>query len=109
MRSILEIRSPSNGTGWADRYTFSGADDRLLRECLDGLADYTTEPPAKPDRWTAAMLFSDNEKAVGMGINAAPRTEVRAWTSDGALRLAEVLPERLADLRDAIVERFAQA
>ena len=54
------------------------------------------------------MLFSDNEKALGMGINAAPRAEVQAWTLDGALELAECLPERLKDLRDAIVERFAQ-
>jgi len=61
------------------------------------------------DRWRAAMLFSDDDKALLMGINAAPRAEVRAWTSDGALQLAEVLPERLGDLRNAIIERFAQA
>lgn len=54
------------------------------------------------------MVFSDDEKALHMGLNAAPPAEVRAWTAEGALELAEILPERLADLRDAIVERFAQ-
>jgi hypothetical protein len=107
--SILEIRSPSNGTGWADSWTFSGADDRLLRECLEKLADYVTEPPVtKADRWRAAMAFSDDEKALHMGINAAPSSEVRAWTSDGALRLAEILPARLASVREAIIRRFAE-
>ena len=63
----------------------------------------------KSDRWRAAMVFSDDDKALLMGLNAAPYAEVRAWTADGALRLAEVLPERLGDLRDAIIERFAHA
>jgi hypothetical protein len=121
VRSILELRSPSNGTGWGDTWTFSGTDDRLFRDCLDGLAEHATEPPierrtrqktshvaTKSDRWRAALLFSDDDKALRVGINAAPRAEARAWTSDGALQLAEVLPEQLGDLRDAIIERFAQ-
>jgi len=109
VRSILEIRSPSNGTGWADRWTFSGADDRVLRKCLEDLAEYVTEPPVtKADRWRAAMVFSDDEKAVHIGINAAPATEIRAWTSDGALKLAEILPARLSSVRDAIIRRFAE-
>jgi hypothetical protein len=54
------------------------------------------------------MLFSDDDKALRMGINAAPRAEARAWTSDGAVQLAEVLPEQLGDLREAVIERFAQ-
>ena len=109
MRSILEIRSPSNGTGWADRWTFSGADDRVLRKCLEDLAEYVTEPPVtKADRWRAAMVFSDDENAVHMGIDAAPSTEIRAWTSDGALKLAEILPARLSSVRDAIIRRFAE-
>lgn len=110
MRSILEIRSPSNGTGWADSWTFSGADDRALRDCLEGLEAYATEPPLgrrAPDRWRAAMLFSDHERSVSLGIGAAPREHLRAWTADGALQLAAVLPDRLGDLRDAIIERFA--
>jgi hypothetical protein len=109
VRSVLEIRSPSNGTGWADCWTFSGADDRLLRDCLEDLAEYATEPPVtKADRWRAALLFSDDAKALHMGINAAHSTEIRAWTSDGALRLAEILPARLASVRDAIIRRFDQ-
>jgi hypothetical protein len=110
MRSFLEIRSPSNGTGWRDSWTFSGADDRLLRECLEDLAVYVTEPPVtKADRWRAAMVFSDDEKAVRMGIDAVPGTEIRAWTSDGALKLAEILPPRLVSVRDAIIRRFDEA
>jgi hypothetical protein len=107
MRSFLEIRSPSNGTGWRHSWTFSGADDRLLRECLEHLAEYVTEPPVtKADRWRAAMVFSDDERAVQMGINAVPGTEIQAWTLDGALALAEILPARLVSVRDAIVRRF---
>jgi hypothetical protein len=110
VRSVLEIRSPSNGTGWADWWAFSGADDRLLRDCLEDLAEYTTEPPVtKADRWRAAVLFSDDDKAVHMGIDAAPSAEIRAWTSDGALHLAEILPARFASVRDAIIRRFDQA
>jgi len=109
MRSILELRSPSNGTGWRDSWTFSGADDRLLRDHLEALAQHVTEPPTESDRWRAAMLFSDDDGALRMGINAAPAGEVRAWTAEGALQLAELLPERLGDVRDAILARFAQA
>ena len=109
VRSVLEIRSPSNGTGWRDSWTFSGADDRLLRDCLEELAEYATEPPVtKADRWRAAMVFSDNDRALSVGIDAAPSTEIRAWTSDGALRLAEILPARLASVHDAIIRRFDQ-
>ncbi|MDA0167894.1 hypothetical protein OJ998_02260 [Solirubrobacter taibaiensis] len=107
---MLEIRSPSNGTGWADRWTFSGADGRLLRDCLEELAEYATEPPVtKADRWRAAMVFTDDENALRLGLGAAPRSEIRAWTSDGALQLAEILPARLASVRDAIIHRFTQA
>ncbi|RKQ90207.1 hypothetical protein C8N24_0006 [Solirubrobacter pauli] len=106
---MLEIRSPSNGTGWADHWTFSGADDRLLRACLEELAEYVTEPPVtKADRWRAAMLFTDDENALRLGLGAAPSSDIRAWTSDGALQLAEILPERLSSVRDAIIQRFAQ-
>ena len=31
----------------------------------------------------------------------------KAWTTQGALQLAEILPERLSDLRTAILERFS--
>jgi hypothetical protein len=73
-------------------------------------ARQTTSPVArKPDRWRAAMLFSDHAQALHMGIAAAPREEVRAWTSEGALQLAEVLPERFGEVRVAIVKRFAPA
>lgn len=98
-----------NGTGWRDTWTFGGADDRPLRACLEDLAEYVTEPPIERRKtWRAAMPFSDDHRALRMGIDAAPRAEARAWASDGALQLAEILPERLGDLRDAIIERFAQ-
>jgi hypothetical protein len=37
---------------------------------------------------------------------APPRAE-HAWTADGALHPATLLPDQLSDLRDAIQRRFA--
>ncbi|WP_121247340.1 hypothetical protein [Solirubrobacter pauli] len=118
VHSVLEIRSPSNGTGWADEWTFTGADDRLLRELLGQLTNHETEPPAEvwddrklrhailaDDRWRAAMLWWDDDTP--RVIDLSNRRARKAWTSDGALQLADILPERFSDVRDAIVRRFA--
>ncbi|RKQ90541.1 hypothetical protein C8N24_0347 [Solirubrobacter pauli] len=40
-------------------------------------------------------------------IDLSNRRARKAWTSDGALQLADILPERFSDVRDAIVRRFA--
>jgi hypothetical protein len=99
MRSRLEVRSPSHGTGWAETWVFSGNDDRVLRDCLDELEAFRA--PDGADRWTAALVFEENPS----GTADVPRT----WTPDGARRLAELLPEQLTDLRDAIGARFGRS
>jgi hypothetical protein len=62
------------------------------------------------DRWLAAMLLFPSEVR---GINHRyTHTQFRAeqaWTAAGALRLAERLPDELADLGSAIEGRFAGA
>jgi len=119
VRSVLELRSPSNGTGWAEAWSFSGADDRLLRECLRSLDECATAPPREgrdprrgrhviddEDRWRAAMLLWADERAERRA-RLAPLQADEAWTIEGALQLAEILPERLSDLRAAILARFS--
>jgi hypothetical protein len=117
VRSALELRSPSNGTGWSDRWSFSGVDDRLLRESLAQLAAFATPPPKEDwslkarrhilaeDRWRAAMLLWPDEPTT-RHMPTDRRCAEAAWTADGALALAELLPDRLADLRDGILARF---
>jgi hypothetical protein len=119
VQSRLELRSPSNGTGWGDTWTFSGPDDRMLRECLDQLDAYVTPAPAErhdrrrgsvidaPDRWTAAMLLYSVEPAALGRLPAETFWADAAWTAAGAIQLAEILPEWLVDLRADILQRFA--
>jgi hypothetical protein len=72
--SRLELRSPSGGTGTGEHWSFGGADDRLLRDCLDELAEFVTDAPLEEwdnrvrrhvvvaeDRWRAAMLLWPDE------------------------------------------------
>lgn len=117
MRSELEVRSPNQGTGWADSWTFSGRDESTLRDCLAHLDAYLTPAPIEhwnpkkhrrvieaEDRWRAAMLLFTNEE---YDRQHAPEIQAeRAWTVDGALHLAELLPDDLADVRDGIQRRF---
>jgi hypothetical protein len=120
VRSALELRSPSNGTGWCETWTLSGVDDRLLRDCLQQLVEFATKPPTEvwdhhamrhlvrdEDRWRAAMLLWPDEPSERGRVSFEPRRAEDAWTAAGALRLAEILPERLDDLRAAILVRFS--
>jgi hypothetical protein len=119
VRSLLELRTPSEGTGWSETWTFTGADDRLLRDCLHQLAAFTTEPPAElwdphamrhviqdDDRWRAAMLLWPDEPWERHKVSFHPRRADAAWTAPGAVQLAQLLPDRLDDLRAAIRTRF---
>lgn len=53
------------------------------------------------------MLWWDEDtpRVIALGNRRARN----AWTSDGALQLAEILPERFSDVRDEIVRRFARS
>lgn len=118
MRCLLELRSPNNGTGTGETWEFSGVDGRALQECLGELDDFTTDAPVErhtlkeghvveaEDRWRAAMLLWPDETLQRGRISFDPVRADGAWTPDGARRLAEILPERLDDLRSAIVARF---
>ena len=97
MRSFLILNTPWRGTGNRSPWTFSGADDGALRECLDQLAGWVALDP--DDRWTAALVFGFS--------GSASHERQRAWTLDGALALAELLPDSLDDLRDELLESFA--
>jgi hypothetical protein len=56
--------------------------------------------------WLAAMLLWPDEPSERGRMTFDPIQADEAWTAEGALRLAELLPERLDDLRAAIVARF---
>jgi hypothetical protein len=118
VRCLLELRSPNRRTGSGETWAFSGADGRALRQCLDQLDDFMTDPPVErhtlkeghvveaEDRWRAAMLLWPDEPSRRGRISSARVRADAAWTPGGALRLAEILPERLEDLRAAITTRF---
>jgi hypothetical protein len=97
VRSYLILNSPWQGTGNRSWWSFSGAEDRALRNCLDRLDSFATAE--LEDRWTAAIVFGF--------LDRGPLKRERAWTIEGAMTLAELLPESLADLRDDVVGRFA--
>jgi hypothetical protein len=115
----LELRSPASGTGTGEHWAFSGRDGRLLVEALDGVEAYAVEAPLEiydfrthrrvvqdDDRWRAAMLLWPDEPATRHQSNFDPRRADAAWSADGALALADLLPERLADLAEALRKRF---
>jgi hypothetical protein len=124
MQSALELRSPSDGTGWAETWTFSGRDEQILRDCLLALDPHATPAPEEPwdgqrhaysvvgdERWQAAMLLFAIDpawEAHGWSLPTARQAEA-AWTADGARRLADMLPDALGDLRTAIRQRFGAA
>jgi hypothetical protein len=101
-------------------WTFSGAEGRLLRDCLDQIDGFLTEPPLEvwdrhalrhviedQDRWRAAMLLWPDEPSERGRVSVAAVRADAAWTAAGALRLAEILPERLDDVRADILARFS--
>ena len=119
MRSRLRFRSQSGGAHWSEPWSFSGADERALRDCLDQLGDFLTAAPAEhhelregpgwdeEDRSTAAMvLYAVEPEALGRHWSAPFRADA-AWTAEGAIKLAEILPERLHDLRADILKHCA--
>lgn len=106
MRSHIELRSPSNGTGWRDTWTFTGPDATALRAALDALGDtHATDPEG--DRWTAAIVLYPPEWGDAHTTPLAPEPPAeRAWTAAAAPLLADLLPDRLAGLRADLVARF---
>jgi len=121
VRCVLELRSPSDGTGWAENWSFSGQDALLLLDCLQRLGEYATAPPVEVwnsrrsrhvvrdgDRWRAAMLlWRDDGRWQRDVFSPDPMQAEEAWTAAGALRLAYMLPAGLDDLAEAIRARFA--
>jgi hypothetical protein len=114
MRSLLILRSPAHGTGWQEQWAFSGTDDRILRDHLARLRAFEVDAPDESwdlkhghrfqgNRWVAAMLLHPDESSDDPLL---PPPAEAAWSAEGALRLADLLPDRCADLRAAIYARF---
>lgn len=110
MRSFLTINRPWQGTGNSSHWTFSGRDERDLADCLDRLAEFATENV--DDRWTAAIVFGPEEalRARFRGYRKWLNSNIpeRAWTIDGALALADLLPDTMADLRTDLIDSFTR-
>jgi hypothetical protein len=105
MRSLLRINSPWQGTGNAQDWSFDGSDDRDLRDCLAQLDAFTVPDPT--DRWSAAAVhFEVDYEGQGFGALGHDFRPAGQWNRAGALRLAELLPDALADLRDDLRSRF---
>jgi hypothetical protein len=99
VRSWLILNTPWEGTGNRSDWSFSGADEARLRECLDQLGEFVAPNPE--DRWTAAVVH-------GFSDTGRPATPKQAWTIEGALALAELLPDALSDLRDDLLKCFSR-
>ena len=97
MRSSLILNVPWRGTANSEDWGFSGDEDRMLRASLDQLSEFTTD---SKDQWRAAIVLYFPRTGGGP-------TSGGAWTIEGAMRLAEVLPEELTDFRDALLNCFA--
>jgi hypothetical protein len=105
MRSVIRLNSPWQGTGNAEIWSFDGHDDRELRDCLAQLDAFTVDDPT--DRWTAAVIHYDVDyDGQGFGALEHDFRPSAQWNRAGALRLAELLPDALADLRDDLESRF---
>ena len=55
------------------------------------------------------LLFPDNVRGINHRFAHPQFRAEQAWTAAGALRLAEILPDELADLRTSIERRFGGA
>ena len=100
MRSKLILRHPWKQppeTWWY----FNGRDDRVLRDYAERLGTFTTPNP--DDRHREALVLRDDEQA----NPSSDGSLVGAWKSDGALKLAELLPDEFADVRASITDHFA--
>lgn len=104
MRSRLILNRPWQGTGNRSEWSFTGADDLILRESLDRLDAYVA--PDASDRWTAALVFGFLDGKRHRITTAERISDARAWTLDGALALAEMLPDELDDLRGDLEQSF---
>jgi hypothetical protein len=106
VRSYLVLNMPWQGTGTQSIWQFSGADDAALRKCLDQLDAYHVPDPL--DRWSAAIAYGFPETApLQPPVYSTWPSPHQGWAIAGALALAELLPERLEDLREALVETFS--
>ena len=92
-------------------WQFSGNDERALADCLDRLDEYAVED--FNDRRIAAIVFRLAEgisytvdRDRGRQYRIGPAMPIRAWNIDGALVLAELLPESLAELREDLLASF---
>src|SRR4051812_44684816 len=63
MRTLLVLRSPSEGTGWPETWSFSGSDDHVLRSHLDGLDAFQVEPPEED--WDLKLSAVTQSREIG--------------------------------------------
>jgi hypothetical protein len=105
---MLRLNSPWRGTGWFETWTFSGKDGRTVRDCCLQLDTFSVEDPE--DRGQAAVVLYWIDFAGQSDYQVGPNPPVAgAWNIEGAARLADLLPDSLADVRDGIRARFADA
>jgi hypothetical protein len=94
----LIVNRPWQGTGNRFEWSFSGAEDVALRECLMRLDEFVASD--LEDRWIAAIVF-------GFSDRSGQRDPQGAWTIEGALALAAMLPESLGDVCADLVSSFS--
>jgi len=101
---MLQLFSPWRGTGWGETWTFSGKDGEVVRDCCMQLDSFAVDDHA--DHWNAVVVLSWIDFPEQPAGNGPAPPVAGAWNIAGALRLAELLPETLADVRGALVDRF---
>jgi hypothetical protein len=113
MPSLLILNTPWQGTGNREIWEFSGADDKALQDCLDQLDAFAVADPEDP--WSAAIAYAfQGQSRYWLAKRPGRSTTIgasygahRGWSLDGAMALADLLSERLSDLRADLLARFS--
>jgi hypothetical protein len=95
------LGAPATECSW---WSFSGAEDSALRDCLEQLDEFVVTNPS--GRWSSPVVFGMVGAGRRFGTLPEPITFENAWTAKGARRLADLLPDAFSDVREDILNRF---
>src|SRR3954471_8847432 len=104
MRSYLLLNRPGEPATKCSWWSFSGAEERAMRNCLEQLDEFVITN--HNGRWSSPLIFGRVGEGRIYGALPEPITFERAWTARGALKLSDLLPEGFSDVREDILRLF---
>jgi hypothetical protein len=107
MQSYVLLNTPGEPATSASWWSVSGAEDTLLRDCLERLGDHVVTN--ENGRWLSPVVY-------GLEVRERPTDPCRSrsrssalGTLKGAHALASLLPKQLPDVREELIKRFGWA